>query len=183
MSIRIRGASARQSPAFRAGTAADTTDCVALWVRACAERDGVAVAGVAERAQPKFDHGESWIVAEETGAGIRGFVLATTPKSGLPTDPPDAAVVSLLAVVPGAQGSGLGRALLVSIANELKRQGHKRAVLHVLADNRPALDLYSSEDWRPLGEPFPHSLLNRPTQTYVLDLDSREEAALVTRER
>ncbi|MEC5151443.1 GNAT family N-acetyltransferase [Cryobacterium sp. GrIS_2_6] len=182
MGIRIRAASARQSPAFRTGSAADTAECVALWVRACAARDGVTVAEVAERAQPKFDHAESWIVAEEPGAGIRGFVLATTPKRGLPTDPPDAAVVSLLAVAPDAQGCGLGRALLVNVADELQRHGHKHAVLHVLTDNHPAVDLYRHEGWRPLGEPFQHSLLKRPTQTYVLDLDSREEATLYTRE-
>lgn len=173
MEIRIRAASDRQRAVFRSGTADDTDACVALWVRACAVRDGVAVAGVAERARPKFDRAESWIVAEETGAGIQGFVLATTPKSGLPTDQPDAAVVSLLAVAPDAQGRGLGRALLVSVADELQRRGHKRAVLHVLTDNHPAVDVYRHEGWRPLGEPFQHSLLKRPAQTYVLDLNSR----------
>ena len=155
---------------IRHGSAEDIEECVALWVRACAARDGVAVAGVAERARPKFGHAESWIVAEEPGTGIVGFLLATKPQSGLPTDPPDAAVVGLLAIAPDAQGLGLGGTLLARVAGDLARRGHERAVLHVLADNHPAVRLYERQGWMPWDAPFPHSLLKRPTQTYLLDL-------------
>ena len=155
---------------IRHGSAEDTEECVALWVRACAARDGVAEAGVAERARPKFGHVETWIVAEEPGAGIVGFVLAMKPQSGLPSDPPDAAVVGLLAIAPDAQGHGLGGTLLASAADALARSGHERAVLHVLADNLPAVRLYERQGWMSWGAPFPHALLKRPTQTYLLDL-------------
>jgi ribosomal protein S18 acetylase RimI-like enzyme len=155
---------------YRRGAAADVAPCVSLWVEACAARDGRAVPGVADRARPKFDRAESWIVAERRDAGIVGFVLATVPGSGLPSDPPDAPVVGLLAVAPGAQRGGVGADLLSNMAADLTRGRHTCAVLHVLADNHPAVRLYASQGWRPLGEPFQHSLLNRPTQTYMLRL-------------
>ncbi|WP_369831281.1 MULTISPECIES: GNAT family N-acetyltransferase [Cryobacterium] len=74
---------------------------------------GVIAAGAcqvptAERAQPKFDDSECWIVAEDTATGIVGFGLATKPGSGLVRDPPAAPVIGLLAVAPDAQGRGLG---------------------------------------------------------------------------
>ena len=159
---------------FRNGTAADAAECVSLWVEACASRDGVAVPGVAERARPKFDRAQCWIMVEDPAIGILGFVLATKPGSGLPADPPDAPVVGLLAVAAEAQGRGLGGALLVAEAAELARHGHERSVLHVLADNHSAVRLYASKGWQPLGEPFQHALLKRPTQTYALDLDLRD---------
>ena len=155
---------------FRTGTPADTAECLALWVEACARRDGGAIAGVEERARPKFDRAESWFVAGSPGTGVLGFVLATTPGSGLPGDPSDAPVVGLIAVAPAAQGRRLGQALMLAVADELSRSGHERAVLHVLVDNHPAVRLYTSAGWRPLGEPVEHSLLKRPTQAYLLDL-------------
>jgi GNAT superfamily N-acetyltransferase len=166
----IPGRTASSDVVLRAGTPADTARCLALWVDACAVRDGVAIAGVEERARPKFDRAERWIVAEEPDAGIVGFVLATTPGSGLPGDPPDAPVVGLIAVAPAVQARRLGGALMDAMAQGLARSGHQRAVLHVLIDNHPAVRLYAVNGWQPLGEPYQHSLLNRPTQTFVLDL-------------
>lgn len=118
-----------------------------------------AVAGVAERARPKFDRAESWIVAVGRIVGIEGFVLATVPGSGVRTDPPGAPVVGLLAVAPSAQGRGVGANLLSAVAVDLAQRGHTQAVLHVLADNHPAVRLYASQGWQPLGKPFQHSLL------------------------
>ena len=166
----MREPSGRTEFVFRNGTQTDAASCVSLWVLACAARDGVAVAGVAERARPKFDRAECWIVAAEPATDILGFVLATKPRSGLPADPTDAPVVGLLAVAPEAQGRGLGGALLTAAAAELARRGHEHAVLHVLAGNSSAIRLYARNGWKPLGEPFPHALLKQPTQTYVLDL-------------
>lgn len=156
---------------FRDGTANDVEVCLTLWVAACAARDGEAISGVAERARPKFKDPACWILVEQTATGILGFVLATKPGKGLPTDPPDAPVVALLAVAPDAQGSGLGSILLSAVAVELARRDHRRSVLHVLADNHTAVRLYERKGWRALGKPFQHSLLGRATQTYVLNLD------------
>lgn len=150
---------------------------MALWVEACAVRDGRAVAGVAERARPKFDHAESWIVSTDLDGTVTGFTITTAPGSGIATDPVDASVVGLLAVSPTAQGRGLGNQLLAAVTVDLARRGQVRAVLHVLVDNRPAVRLYESQGWVPLGERFPHALLGLPVQTYTLDLTNVRGAA------
>jgi GNAT superfamily N-acetyltransferase len=156
---------------FRDGTANGVEACLALWVAACAARDGEAIRGVDERVRPKFEHPACWILADQPATGTLGFVLATKPGNGLPTDPADAPVVALLAVAPAAQGSGLGGVLLSAVAVELARRDHRHSVLHVLAENHTAVRLDERKGWRPLGEPFQHSLLRRPTHTYVLDFD------------
>ena len=156
---------------YRDGDEADTEECLSLWVAACLARDGAAVVGVAERARPKFDDSECWIVADDTSTGIVGFGLATKPGSGLVGDPPAAPVIGLLAVAPDAQGRGIGANLLMALTTELALRGYDQSVLHVLADHDAAVHLYEKMGWRQLGAPFPHSLLRRATQAYVLDLN------------
>lgn len=157
---------------MRAGTEADADACVALWVEACAARDRRAIPGVAERAWPKFDRPESWIVATDPDGAVTGFALGTAPGSGIATDPADAVVIGLLGVAPRAQGCGLGARLLAAVTADLARSGHVRAVLHVLVENYAAVRLYQSQRWVPWGETFPHALLGKPLQTYTLDLAS-----------
>ena len=161
-------------PSLRPATSADVGACVALWVAACADRDGQAFPGVAERARPKFGRSISWFVAEQVDGTLGGFVLATVRGSGLPSDPVDAAVLGLLAVAPAAQGQGLARALIRHVTDQLAELGHPRVVLHALLDNVAALRLYDSEGWEAVGEPFEHSLLGRPMQTYGRDLRTPE---------
>ena len=155
---------------YRDGTSADTPGCLALWVDACLARDGAAVVGVAERARAKFDDSECWIVAEDISSAIVGFGLATRPGSGLASDPPTSPVIGLLAVAPGAQGRGLGAHLLMTLTTALALRGYGSSVLHVLADHQAAVHLYEKLGWTQYGEPFQHSLLQRPAQAYVLDL-------------
>jgi ribosomal protein S18 acetylase RimI-like enzyme len=147
----------------------DVDECVELWIRACAARDGDVASGVAERTRTKFGHRALWQVAGTAGH-LDGFALVTNPGSGAPTDPTGAAVLGLLAVAPEAQCNGMGRRLLRATTSRLASLGHRQVVLHVLADNPAAIRLYESEGWRPLGEPFEHTLLRRMTQTYSLDL-------------
>jgi ribosomal protein S18 acetylase RimI-like enzyme len=147
----------------------DVDECVELWIRACAARDGNVAPGVAERARKKFGRRVSWQIVGNAGR-LDGFALVTAPGSGAPADPTDAAVLGLLAVAPEAQGNGLGRRLLRAATSGLVRLGRRQVVLHVLADNTAAVRLYEGEGWRPLGEPFEHTLLRRMTQTYSLDL-------------
>lgn len=154
---------------LRAGASSDIEQCVALWVDACAVRDGRSIGGIADRARPKFDRSIGWIVAS-SGEQIDGFVLATAPGSGMPTDPPDAAVVGLLAVQPSQQARGLGRTLLQAIGRHLSDAGYRQAVLHALLDNHPALGLYRSEGWTAVGDEYEHSLLKRPLRTFSRDL-------------
>lgn len=158
------------SDLLRPGTVADIGACLALWVQACTVRDGQAVPGVAERARPKLDRPESWVVATSLEGVVTGFAVATAPGSGIATDPVDAAVVGLLAVSPSVQGGGLGGRLLAAMADDLASRGQVRAVLHVLVDNHRAVRLYESQGWVPWGEVFPHTLLGRPVQSYTLDL-------------
>lgn len=160
---------------LRRAVPADVEACLAVWVAACAARDGQAFDGVAERARPKFGAGVVWLVADapvvdgpdgDGRRGVDGFVLATRPGSGLPGDPEDAPVVGLLATRPGAQARGLGRALLREATRQLGALGHHRVVLHALLDNVAAVGLYESEGWVAAGDPFEHSLLKRPTQRF-----------------
>src|SRR5689334_13952536 len=129
------------SSLIRDATQSDEAACLALWVKACEARDGRSIVGVAERARPKFNNAESWIVADDPELGLMGFLLATKAGSGLGTDPPEAPVVGLLAVDPSAQGRGLGGSLLSAITGELAQRGYELAVLHVLTENHRAVRL------------------------------------------
>jgi ribosomal protein S18 acetylase RimI-like enzyme len=157
------------SSALRAGVRSDTEVCVAIWVEACAARDGRAYDGVADRARAKFDKSITWLVAAH-GEETEGFVLATFPGTGMPTDPPDAAVVGLLAVSPSQQTRGLGRALLDAATHHLAQLGYAQAVLHALVDNAPAVQLYESQGWVAMGVEYEHPLLKRPMRTFARSL-------------
>ncbi|KQO60021.1 GNAT family N-acetyltransferase [Curtobacterium sp. Leaf261] len=157
------------SAVIRVSGRADLDACVALWVAACADRDGRAIDGVADRARPKFEDRVLWLTAWQ-GARLDGFLLATEPGSGMPTDPDGAVVVALLAVAPGHQTRGLGRALLRSATDSLAGLGYEHAVLHALEENVVATHLYRSEGWEALGPTRTHSLLGRPVRTFTRSL-------------
>ncbi|WP_420368421.1 GNAT family N-acetyltransferase [Curtobacterium sp. L1-20] len=161
----------------RTATQDETEACIDLWVSAVATRDGVPESeAVRSRAQGKFAAERvALVVAEEptgsadagrTGALV-GFGLVTAPGSGMPEDPDDAAYLSLLAVHPRAQGRGLGRTLLRAAVEEAARAGYARSLLHALEDNAPALGLYRSAGFAPVGAVFPHALNGRPTRAWV----------------
>jgi ribosomal protein S18 acetylase RimI-like enzyme len=160
---------AAPKPALKTGVPADTEGCIAVWVEACAERDGQAFPGVADRARPKFDDSVAWFLAGPP-ENIDGFVLATGPGSGMVTDPEGAAVVALLAVAPGRQTRGLGRALLRAVTDRLADLGYEEAVLHALVDNTQAVRLYESEGWAAVGPEYEHTLLKRPLRTFARSL-------------
>lgn len=75
------------------------------------------------REAPQFANPCAWIVAERVDHSLAGFDLATSPGTGMPRDPADAAVLALLAVDPAEQGSGLGRRLLEGITTALRDVG------------------------------------------------------------
>lgn len=153
----------------QAPSPADLESCLAIWAKACENRDGEAVPGVVERARSKFDRAQLWLVAE-TPSGIHGFALITKPGSGRPTDPPESPVLGLLAVSPASQGQEIGRHLLSTAMDLVRRSGSPHLALHVLTDNHAAVKLYESLGWESYGQPFEHSLLKRATQTYVVRL-------------
>ncbi|GAA1493921.1 GNAT family N-acetyltransferase [Curtobacterium herbarum] len=161
--------------------------CIDLWAAAVASRDGRPEdPAVRARAAAKFAAARvALVVAPDSHDGIRGFALVTAPGTGGTGDtdtstdssgtgtsgaaePADAAYISLLAVAPSAQGSGLGRALLVAAVDAARDAGHEHCTLHAIEDNAPAVRLYRSAGFRPVGESFPHALSRRPTRTFVV---------------
>ena len=160
----------------RAATQDDTEACVDLWVAAVATRDGVPESdAVRSRARAKFAAERVALVvaaeSEASDAALVGFALVTAPGTGMPDDPVDAAYLSLLAVDPRAQGRGLGRSLLRAAVAGAGRAGHQRCLLHALEDNEPALALYRSAGFRPVGPVFPHALHGRPTRAWLTGAD------------
>lgn len=147
--------------------------CVDLWVRAVAARDRVPVSpSVRDRARAKVAVPRvALVVAAAPDGSPAGFVLVTAPGTGggpAPTGTDAApAYLSLLAVAPEAQGHGLGRRLLAAGLAAAADAGHAACELHALDDNEPALALYRSAGFRPVGDPFPHALSGRPTRTWV----------------
>jgi mycothiol synthase len=83
---------------------------------------------------------ELWTVAEAIG-GIVGFVMGRLRGNGSTAE----GYVSVLGVVPGHRGSGIGRALLNHQLAQFSTRGLRRATLDVDVDNvTTALDLYRS---------------------------------------
>lgn len=173
------------SVVVRAATPGEDPACVDVWTAAVAARDGVPEdSAVRIRAETKFAvprvaclvassasasaSGSS--VAPGSPAPLDGFVLVTAPGTGRPTDPSDAAYLSLLAVRPDLQARGVGRALLAAAVDAAFAVGHPEVVLHALADNLPALRLYEAAGFRPTGVTFPHALTGRLTATYVVGM-------------
>ncbi|MBF4607352.1 GNAT family N-acetyltransferase [Curtobacterium sp. VKM Ac-1393] len=147
----------------------EVSECVSLWVGAVAARDGVPESdAVRERAGAKFAVARvALLVAAGVDGTVDGFALVTAPGTGEPTDPEDAAYLSLLAVRPDVQARGLGRALLTASIGAASDAGHAAVVLHALAANERALRLYESGGFRPNGVEFPHALTGRTTLTYI----------------
>ena len=156
---------------LRPGRASDVDECVRLWVRAVAARDGTAPGGTAERARRKFDQPRvAFVVADAGPAGeaVAGFALVTAPGTGSPSDPPDAAYLGMIAVAPERQGGGMGGALLAEATRVAAAAAHPSLVLHVLVSNTGAVRLYESRGWRAHGDATPHPLTGMPTQTFAL---------------
>ena len=152
---------------MRAATEDEVPACVDLWVTAVAARDGVRESeAVRQRAAAEFTVPRVALVVAVDDAGLGGFALVTDPGSGVTGDL-DAAYLSLLAVDPRAQGRGLGRSLIGAAVDAAECAGHRRCLLHVLDDNAPALLLYRSAGFHPVGAAFPHALSGRPTRAWV----------------
>ncbi len=149
---------------------ADMEACVALWVEALTARDGVEPPlGTAESCRSRFELPlVSWRVLRGTSGQMLGFGLIASPGTGVPTDPPTAAHLALLAVHPAIRGRGLGVKLLATLVEDAGSAGYDAAVLHVRTDNQAATRLYESTGWRAEGPLFLHPLSGKPTQTYVL---------------
>ncbi|WP_419818248.1 GNAT family N-acetyltransferase [Glaciibacter flavus] len=156
---------------LRDGAEGDVEACVALWLSAVAERDGIALSEAgALRIRGKFDAPRvAWIVAVDGDTTV-GFALVAESGLGFDGDPADAAYLSLLAVAPEGQGAGLGRRLLTAAVDAARAEGRPGVVLHVLTANETAVRLYRATGWVEVGEVRPHPVSGRPMQTYLLPL-------------
>jgi ribosomal protein S18 acetylase RimI-like enzyme len=84
---------------------------------------------------------EDVIVAELDGR-VAGYVQLARPT---PVPAGDHVLqIAGLAVDPGAQGRGVGRALVEAAAAEATRRGARRLTLRVLGENEPARRLYAA---------------------------------------
>ncbi|ROP60873.1 GNAT family N-acetyltransferase [Curtobacterium sp. ZW137] len=143
--------------------------CIDLWAAAVAARDEIPEhPATRARAQEKFAAPRvACLVAAGPDGVVDGFALVTAPGTGRPTDPVDAAYLSLLAVRPGLEARGVGRALLTGAQDAARAEGHPAVALHVLADNDRAVRLYEAGGFVPTGEEFPHVITGVATRTYV----------------
>jgi ribosomal protein S18 acetylase RimI-like enzyme len=156
------------SVVVRAATEDELPLCIDLWAAAVAARDGIQEhPATRARAVEKFATPRVTCLVVPGPQGLDGFALVTAPGSGRPTDPADAAYLSLLAVRSGVQARGIGRVLLAGAVRASRDAGHPRVVLHVLADNTRAVRLYEAAGFVPTGVEFPHAVTGVPTRTYV----------------
>lgn len=80
---------------------------------------------------------EASFVGRDESGGLLGASLVTHPPSRCP-------LLIGLFVKPGAQGRGLGRALLVATLGSLGSMGERELELNVIRENASAFQLYSS---------------------------------------
>lgn len=100
-------------------------------------REGAHLAG--------FAYGHPWVREDEDDAWT-GELLARLGDAADLLD--GSVVVYFLAVHPKQQGTGLGRELLRAL---LRASGAKRAWLQTRDEPTPAMSLYLSEGWQPIG--------------------------------
>lgn len=104
------------------------------------------------------------LVAVDAGGAITGTVmLQPWPHAGQVVTGPDEAEIRALAVLPRAQGTGVGQALLDAVIERARRRQVRHLVLCTQSDMITAQHLYSragftrlaDRDWSiPPGDPF-----------------------------
>ena len=94
------------------------------------------------------------VLLAEVGEAPAGSVMYS--EFGM-TDPGDCALFGMW-VDPRFRGAGVGRALVDAVVAQARAAGKRRVILHVVADNGPAVGLYEREGFVPTGHtsPYPH---------------------------
>lgn len=109
------------------------------------------------------DADEQAIAPDATGAGsgagqiVGTIMLVSWPHTGQVVSSPDEAEIRALAVAPGTQGRGIGRALLRAALEVAARQGARSLVLSTQREMRAAQRIYEQagfarlphRDWFP----------------------------------
>ena len=135
---------------IRAGTIDDVAACASLWAQAVALRDGHGSSQKIERRAIR-KLGKKWtalIVAADSNGLIAGFSLLLAEDQNVDAG----AHVSMLAVHPRMQTSGVGTRLLIATHEAAAAQGVSELTLRVLTSNEGARRLYESAGWISTGE-------------------------------
>ncbi|WP_026966344.1 GNAT family N-acetyltransferase [Algoriphagus terrigena] len=86
--------------------------------------------------ESQLEKGHTFLIAEEDGLelGFAGFELnyAASPKAKL----------HKIYLLPEAQGKGLGKKLILEVADRARQAGQKSLLLNVNKHNQPAIDFY-----------------------------------------
>lgn len=87
------------------------------------------------------------LVADQPPRGVIGVILLETRRDYFTADLHGH--VSILAVAAGAEGQGVGRALLKAAEDWGRANGFAKLTLAVFTDNRRAKDVYERQGWLP----------------------------------
>lgn len=97
------------------------------------------------------------VAVRDAGPGEREHILGTVmlqpwPHGGELLSGPDEAEIRALAVEPGAQGGGVGRALLRAVVDRARREGVRHLLLLTQPEMKAAHHLYESAGFGRLPE-------------------------------
>jgi len=93
------------------------------------------------------------VAADSDGSSALGTVmLQAWPNAGHVTQGPGEGEIRALAVRPGAQGAGVGRALLSAVIDRAVREGISHLLLFTQPDMKAAQHLYEEAGFRRLPE-------------------------------
>jgi ribosomal-protein-alanine N-acetyltransferase len=96
-----------------------------------------------ERAYPQA----AWATVVETDGRVIGYQLSTRNPIGIH--------LARLAILPVAQGKGLGYALVANLIQQAKQRGLSRLTVNTQSDNAASLALYQRLGFRESGERYP----------------------------
>lgn len=88
-------------------------------------------------------HGRPFLVASDAQGEVRGYILAIPQEKFVH-------IISV-AVKPEFQGRGIGKKLLASLINLMRKEGHYCFRLELRKSNERARQLYSNFNFRPIG--------------------------------
>ncbi|WFE24966.1 GNAT family N-acetyltransferase [Solwaraspora sp. WMMD791] len=88
------------------------------------------------------------LTVAERDSELAGFTYVGPHSDG----DPDTGELYAIHVAPPHQGTGIGAALLRDALDTMRGHRYDRAVLWVLAENRPARRFYEHSGWRPDGQ-------------------------------
>lgn len=88
-------------------------------------------------------HSRPFLVASDPNGGIRGYILAVIQE--------DFVHIISVAVKPTYQGQGVGKKLLSSLIDVMKKDGYNRFRLELRQNNEQAQHLYEQFNFRSIG--------------------------------